>query len=976
MNLRIGDILHGFLLKDVRDLREIDSTGYWFEHVKTGAKLAYLANQDDNKNFVISFRTPPDDDTGLPHILEHSVLCGSRKYPLKEPMFELVKGSLYTFLNAFTASDRTMYPVASRNERDFVNLMDVYLDAVFYPNIHRDPLILRQEGWHYHLERREDEIRYNGVVYNEMKGAFSSPDQTLFRYVESSLFPDNCYGCESGGKPEAIPQLTQEQFRDFHRKYYHPSNSYIVFYGDGDIAAHLQFVDENYLRHFDRIEIDSAIRPQAPFAAPIRIEQAYPLSSEESEEGKTFFAQSYVLDKATDAESYLAFEILEYILLGTPSAPLKKALLNAGIAKDVFGVFSNSNLQTYLSIVAKYAGEDQGDHYAQIIRETLSRLVEDGLDPKLVEAAINKREFLLRESEVRSYPKGLLLTFKILDSWLYDSDPFVHVQYGATLQAIKEKASKRYFENLIRDHLLDNPHASMVALVPRKGLNEEAAAKLRAELREYQNSLTEAQLEEILAETAALKKKQTTPDTPEALASIPRLNLSDVNPLAEELPLVVDQLDGTTLLKHPVFTNRIAYLTLYFDSQTVPQDKLGYLALLSEVLAQVSTQRRDYSDLINEINLHTGGISFEVDALESPEDDSQYQPVFTVRGKALVSKFTQLTDLMSEILLETRFDEDFRLREILRQIKSEISAMLMSSGHSVAIRRLHSYHSPLYRYLERVSNVDMIRFLMDLERNTEERLPEIRENLLDVYRLVIRRPELRVSLACEDDDLTGLRPQLSGFLGKLEAVPVPRQDYVFDTVAGNEGFITPANIQYVVKGYNFRKLGYGFDGSISVLSNVIQLGFLLPNVRIQGGAYGAFCSFARNGISYFGSYRDPNLRETAAAFDRIPEFVDSLNLNERELVNYILGVISQQDMPLTPSQKSERAARNHLRGMTREMIQSQRDQIRGTKLDALRAFSPAIRKMMDKNLICVLGNEEKIRSCADMFDSLVNLFKE
>jgi Zn-dependent M16 (insulinase) family peptidase len=727
------------------------------------------------------------------------------------------------------------------------------------------------------------------------------------------------------------------------------------------------------LKEFDRIAIDSTIHLQKPFTQPVEVVHEYPLSSEDSEEGKAYLAINKVIGPVVDPETYLAFGILEYILLGTPSAPLKKALLNAGIAKDIYGDFSNNSLQTYFSIFAKYADPNDAGKFRTIVRETLTRLADKGLDPKLVEAAINKKEFHLREAEIRSYPKGLFYAFKLLDSWLYDGDPFMHIQYGETLRKIKGRLG--YFEELIRKYLLDNPHGSFVSLVPRKGLNEENAEKLRSKLAEFRASLSEAEIDAILEETAALHQKQITPDSPEALASIPRLQLADVNREAEELPLQVESLEGKELLTHPQFTNQIAYLSLYFDSRTVPQDKLPYLSLLPQVLGQVSTTARDYSDLINEINLHTGGISFDTDAMETSSDDSEYSPRVIVRTKALVSKFPQLISLLNEIIHNTRFDEDFRLREILRQAKADIGGYLMSAGHIAVMRRLHSYHSPMYRYLERMNNVEQIRFIMDMEKNLEENLPLIRQNLEEVFHLVFRAENLRISLAAETDDLPKLRAPLAGLIRGMDSTVVPVHEYVFESGNTNEGFVTPANVQYVAKGYNFRKLGHEYSGSAAVLSNVIQLGYLLAKVRIQGGAYGAFCGFSHNGISFFCSYRDPHLRNTLKVYDELPDFVESINLTDRELLNYILGVISQQDMPLSPSQKAERVTRYHFRGLTREKNQAIRDQILGTRVEQLRAFAPVLRRMMGKNVICVLGNEGKLRENADLFGALINLFK-
>lgn len=692
--MKISDVLAYELLKEER-LEDIRSTGYLLRHKKSGARVLLISNQDENKVFNIAFRTPPSDSTGVAHILEHSVLCGSREFPLKDPFVELVKGSLNTFLNAMTYPDKTMYPVASCNERDFQNLMHVYLDAVFYPNIYEKEEIFRQEGWSYQLENQDSPLEYNGVVYNEMKGVFSSAEESLEREIFSRLFPDTAYGVESGGDPNVIPELTYENFLDFHRRYYHPSNSYIYLYGNMDMAEKLDWMDKAYLNRFDAICVDSKIGMQKAFDNPVDYTMEYPILDGEPEEGNTYLSWNTVVGIGTDVKLNLSFQVLEYALLGAPGAPLKQALLDAKIGKDVIGSYNDGIYQPFFSVMVKNAKTEDKERFLDIIRETLQKLVGEGLDKKSLEAGINYFEFRFREADYASYPKGLMYGIDVYDSWLYDEEkPFDYLKLLPVYAELKQETDTGYFESLIRTWLLDNPHTAVVTAVPKKGLAAQREKEIKEKLSKIKTGFTEEKLQEIAAFTKHLQEFQEEKESPEALASIPRLQRSDIRKEAVEIKNRAYDCGGTKVLHHDIFTNGIAYLDLYFNTGSVPDEYVPYLGLLKSVLGYVDTGRYSYGELFNEINAQTGGIRCGVSAHEREEEQDDCWRYFGIRAKCLYPKLDFVFEMINEILHSSRMDDTKRLYEIVASQKSRLQMSLGSAGHSTAMQRATSYFSP------------------------------------------------------------------------------------------------------------------------------------------------------------------------------------------------------------------------------------------------------------------------------------------
>lgn len=972
--MKKGNIYHGFRLEKENKINDINSIAQIFYHEKSGARLLYLKNDDDNKVFSITFRTPPEDSTGVAHIVEHSVLCGSRQFPMKEPFVELVKGSLNTYLNAMTFPDKTMYPVASRNEKDFQNLMNVYLDAVFYPNIGDCPETLMQEGWHYELENKDAEITYKGVVYNEMKGVFSSPDALLDQKIFEALFPDTAYGVESGGDPDDIPKLTQEQFIQFHKQYYHPANSYIFLYGDLDILEKLKFLDEAYLNSFEKIQVSSQVTLQPAFPEKVELISDYPITPTDSTEDKTFMSMNFVLGKATDSEMCLAFQILEYLLLETPAAPLKKALIEAKIGKDVGGTFVRSILQPTFGIVVTSTNESEKEKFIRVVDTELKRLVTEGIDKKLIEACINIFEFTLREANYGSRPKGLVYNIKCMDSWLYDESPFIHLEYTGILEKIKMGLTTNYFEKLIQQHLLDNNHQSLVILRPKHGLAEEKDEEIRKELAKYKASLSSEEIDQLIAQTTQLRIRQQTPDSPEALATIPLLTLADLEKNAEELPLVKKEELGVPVLLHTHYTNQIAYVNFYFNTRSVPQESLPYIYLLAEILGKVATEQYGYGELSNEININTGGIGFDAAVYTENGNDEEYVPKFIVKGKSLVDKLPQLFKLFEEMMIQSRFDNSKRIYELVQEIKSNWDMTLFRRGQQLVANRVLSYVSPIAQYNE-VGMLLFYDFIADLEKNFMEKYEELSSNLEMVSKLIFNKKNLLVSVTVEEKNYLKFKESFSEFVGCLTSGKTSIEQYKFEVSERNEGLMTSGKVQYVVKGANFKKLGHSYHGSLKVLETILRYDYLWTRIRVQGGAYGAFAKFERNGNMVFGSYRDPNLTETLAVYDDTALYLRNFAVDEREMTKYVIGTMSQLDTPLSSSQKGERAANYYIRNISQAQIQKERNEILETRQTDICKLASLVDDAMKQNYLCVFGNEQKIKENQSIFARVTSVLK-
>ena len=969
--------LAAYELLQEHHLKDLQSEGYILKHKKSGAKVVLLSNNDENKVFSIGFRTPPKDSTGLPHILEHSVLCGSKRFPSKDPFVELVKGSLNTFLNAMTYPDKTVYPIASCNAKDFQNLMHVYMDAVFYPNIYEHDEIFRQEGWSYKLDSADGKLEYNGVVYNEMKGAFSSPEGVLDRVVLNSLFPDTSYRNESGGDPEVIPELTYEQFLEFHRKYYHPSNSYIYLYGDMDMAEKLEWLDKEYLSQFDAIEIDSEIKKQEAFTERKEVEISYSVSSNESEEDNTYLSYNKVIGTSLDRNLYLAFEILDYALLSAPGAPLKKALVDAGIGRDIMGSYDNGIYQPVFSIVAKNANIEQKEEFISVIESTLKAIVENGMDKKAIEAGINYHEFRYREADFGNFPKGLMYGLQIFDSWLYDDEkPFIHLDAIETFDFLKKQVNTDYFEQLIQKYLLDNTHASIVVVKAEKGRTARLEKELDEKLQAYKASLSKEEVDKLVERTAQLIAYQEEPSTEEELKTIPVLEREDIS--REIAPIYNEEkyYNDTLMIYHNIETNGIGYVDLLFDLSAVPAGMLFYVGILQSVLGIIDTKNYEYGELFNEINVHTGGIgtSLEMYPDVTKAKEKEFKATFEMKSKALYNKLPVAFAMMKEILVNSKLDDEKRLKEILDMTKSRLQMRFQSAGHLTSALRAMSYASPLAKFKDITNGIGFYQTVNDICEHFDEKKEELIQNLQKLCKILFRADNMMISYTASEEGLTNMDKFIADLKVDLYKENVESTPCVLHCEKKNEGFKTSSKVQYVARAGNFIDQGVDYTGALQILKVILSYDYLWQNVRVKGGAYGCMSSFNRLGDGYFVSYRDPNLEKTNEIYEGITDYLRNFNVTDRDMTKYIIGTISNIDQPMNPVAKGDRSLNLYMNRVSKEMIEMERKQILDATQEDIRQLADIVEAVLNANQLCVIGGEEKIEEQKSLFDEIKDLF--
>ena len=962
------DRISAYEITKEEDLKDIRSKGWLLRHKKTGARIMLIENDDENKVFNIAFRTPPKNSTGVAHILEHSVLCGSKEFPLKDPFVELVKGSLNTFLNAMTYPDKTCYPVASCNDQDFQNLMHVYLDAVFYPNIYQKEEIFRQEGWSYQLEKPEGPLKYNGVVYNEMKGAFSSPDEVLEREIMNSLFPDTPYGCESGGDPDHIPELSYEEFLEFHKTYYHPSNSYIYLYGNMDMAEKLEFLDEHYLSAFEKLEIDSSIPMQPAFEKRRDLTMEYPISESENSEGNSYLAYSTVVGEAADTLTAVAFEVLDYALLSAPGAPLKQALLDAGIGMDVYGSYDDGIRQPYFDVIAKGTDPDKKDRFLEIIQSTLSDIVKNGVNKKTLQAGINYMEFRYREADFSSWPKGLMYGLDIFGSWLYsDEKAFSHVQILPVFEKLKSLLNQGYFEELIQKYLLDNPHGSVITLVPSKGLAARREQALAEKLQKQLEDMTKEERNGLVEKTKSLVAYQESEEEPGSEKCIPMLKREDIKKEAAGFTNQELDVDGSLFLYHEVPTNGIAYLDLMFDLKKLSPEKVPYVGLLKSILGYVDTEHYSYGELSDEINAQTGGIASGIEVFDRVDSIDEYKAAFSITGKAMYSNIDVLFRMIREILNTSKLSDTKRLYEIIARVKSRAQANLVSAGHCTAVLRGASYSSPMAVFQDAMSGVAYYQFIENLEKEFDSRKEELVDTLRELMAEILRPEYLCVSYTGERESLNEVMDQVKALKMTLHTEPVKTSSEPMHCVKKNEGFTTSGQVQYVARTGNFRKKGYEYTGVLDILKVALSYDYLWMNLRVKGGAYGCMSGFKRSGESYFVSYRDPHLKRTLEIYEGIPEYVRTFQADEREMTKYIIGTISGKDIPRTPKMQGSISKTAYFCGVSEEMIQKERDQILNAQAEDIHALAPIIAAILSDDALCVVGSETAIKKEQEIF---------
>lgn len=971
--MTIHDLAEYEILDEHR-VEDVQSDGFILRHKKSGARIAILSNNDDNKVFYIGFRTPPEDETGVPHIIEHTTLCGSKKFPVKDPFIELAKGSLNTFLNAMTYPDKTVYPIASCNDQDFKNLMDVYLDAVFNPNITKYEEIFKQEGWHYELTGKDDELKINGVVYNEMKGAYSSPDEVLSSQIYRSLFPDNTYSKDSGGNPEYIPKLTYEAYLDFYHKYYHPSNSYIYLYGDMDVVERLEWLDKEYLSLYDYKKVNSEINKQPAFDKIKNVEAQYSITMDDSQENKTYLSYNRVVGDTLDEMLYQAFDVLDYALVSSPGAPVKQALIDAGIGDDVYGSYDAGILQPVFSFVAKNANASQADEFESIIENTLKEVVKTGINKEALLAGINSSEFKFREADFGQFPKGLLFGLNCLDSWLFDDmKPFIHLECLGTFAKLRKAVDTDYFEKLIQEYLLDNTHGSSVTVKPKRGLGNEREEVLAKELSDYKASLSDEEIKKLIEDTEHLKKYQEEPSSDEDLRKLPMLTRADMKKNAMPFSNIEDELLDVKVVRHDIESNGIDYISFLFDAGDFAQSELGYLGFFTNALGLVSTEKYSYTDLANATNIYTGGISTGTASHPDIKDRNNFVFKFEVKLKVLEKNLDKALELMEQMLLSSDFTDTKRLGELVAQIKARLQANLSSSGHLVAAMRSMSSFSRYALYQDELKGVAFYRSICRIEKELSESPKSVSDKLAAIAKKLFARNRMLISFTGNNEAYGNAKPSLEKVIAGFDKMSAVGNQAEVHFNTAKEAFIDASQIQYVAKTGDFICEGYEYTGALRLLRIILSYDYLWINVRVKGGAYGCMNTFLRSGESYFVSYRDPNLSDTLDVYDRIPEYIKSFSPDERDMTKYIIGTFSALDTPMNPEAKGSRSLSAYLEGITYEQIQKERNEILNAQPEDIRRLADLVEAVLKKDSICVIGNENMIKESAGLFENVEKL---
>ena len=966
--------MDAYELVESKALKDLNSEALVYRHKRSGARVIFIKNDDNNKVFSIAFRTPSTASNGVQHITEHSVLCGSGKYPAKEPFVELAKGSLNTFLNAMTYPDKTVYPVASCNLTDYKNLTDVYLDAVFYPNTYKKPEIFKQEGWHY--ESDGENVTLNGVVFNEMKGAYSSPDDVLEHGILEALFPESSYRYDSGGNPEIIPTLTYEDFLSFHKNHYHPANSYIYMYGDLDIEERLEYLDREYLGKFDKADFtfDTAVPEQREFEAPVRKSYPYAVLPEEAGDNKAYLSYSWIIGKAVDDELCLAADILDYVLVSAPGAVLKQRLLDEGIATDISSAFETSLYQPVFSVIAKNADEKDADRFEKIINDVLLEVMDKGFDEDMLLAGINSLEFKYREADFGHYPKGLIYNLAMLDSWIYDdSKPFIHVESGDTFEKFKNMDRQSYFKDIVKKNLIDNNTAANVMLVPDTGLDERRRKAEEQRIKEYTDTLSAEDMQKLKEDTEDLKLYQGTPSTDEELETIPLLSLEDMDKEPIPVEYELGDINGTEFVKEEIFTNSIYYITFAFEAKHVTDEMLPYMGLLNIVSGLMDTADHSYTDLNSAVNKNTGGIFSDISIRRNVDNYDEMRIFFDVKEKCLYDKLEETVDLTKEIIFKTDFSDKKRLKEIIAKTVSQLEDSVLAAGHTTAASVALSQFSTSRYFGSVTRGYEFFRFLKSLDENFEDRADDAIAKLNELTALIFNKDSLIINLTADKQGLERAQKTIAEFTESLPQVDPRVAERKFTKSNKRVGLTSPAQVNFVARAGNFRDAGLEYTGAMKVLKTILSYEYLWQNVRVQGGAYGCMSEFGRSGDSFFVSYRDPKLKETEEIFMNASEYVKSFTVTRRDMDKYIIGTIGSLDTPLTPSSKGARAFDAYLKNVTTDLLRKERAEVLGCDEAAIRALAPAIKAVMDQGHFCAVGNAGVIEENKDSFDEVKTL---
>lgn len=962
--------MKNYRLIEEKQIEEVASLCRVYRHEKTGAQILTLENKDENKAFGIGFRTPPKKGDGVAHIVEHCVLSGSRKYRTREPFMDLIKASMQTFLNAMTYPDKTIYPVSSRNKKDFYHLMDVYLDAVFYPRMYEKKEIFLQEGWHYEMEDADAPLTYNGVVYNEMKGVYSSAENIVSDGITFSLHEQSSYGVDSGGDPQVIPTLSYEEFLDFHRKYYHPSNSYIYLYGDMDMEEALGYIDREYLCHFEQKKVDSEILLNEPFTERREAEITFSASKEEMGENKDYLALAWCLGTSENKLDVFMRSLLSELLIDAEAAPLKRALLDAQLGEDVYAETSTSKTLD-LSLLVKNTDVKKAEQFINIVEDTLKKIVQEGIDRDLLMATLNRFEFSFREGG--GTQKAIIYYARALNSWLYDKSPLEALSYDDTIAYIREHIDEGFVEQYVEEKLLNNNYSLLLRATPQLNKNKQQEEELQEKLAQYKASLSKEEQQAIMDEHKALVEFQMTEDDAEAKATIPSLELSDIKPGVTRYEVREQKVGDNTFLTLPQATNGIAYLYIAHDLSHLTKEELPIVGLLSSLIGKVDTQNYSYEVLNNEIYKATGGIGVSATAHPAPTDSQHFFPRMLLSIKALVPQMKRGLELAEEIIHRSDFSDKKRVKEILFMVKSSIESTMLQSAHAITMEVVKSYYSPFSDYMQQMNGLESYFYLKELLANFDERWETFSAQLQEVYGKIFLRENAVGSLTTEEKELEQILPMCAEYMATLCPAHWEKADYPFAPQRKNQAFYTTSNVNYVSKGYSLSLLNERYKGSLTVLSNVLNSSYLHYHIRAKGGAYGGGITMGRTGDVATYSYRDPNLKNTVEIYDGMGKAVSQLEMTSEELKDYIIGSMNSFDPLLTPDLIGSLALARYITGSSYELLERQKQEALSTTVEELRSYGSLLEELMKQNYICVIGNEEDIRENGSLFHDIISL---
>lgn len=962
--------MKNYELIEEKYIDEVSSNCKVYTHTNTGAKVLTLSNDDNNKAFGIGFRTPPVRGNGVCHIVEHCVLSGSRKYKTKELFMDLIKSSQQTFLNAMTFPDKTIYPISSRNKKDFYNLMDVYLDAVFYPMMHEEEKIFLQEGWHYEIKDRDDDLKYNGVVYNEMKGVYSSAENIVADEMSFNLHENSSYGVDSGGDPALIPTLSYEEFKNYHKKYYHPSNSYIYLYGDLDMEEALEFIDKNYLSDFEKINLNSEIILNEEYQKVKDVDITFSASKEEVTENSDFLARGWTIGYQTSKMDVFMRDFLTSVLIESESAPLKRAILDAGIGEDVYTETSTS-LPLDLSIIVKNTNADKKEEFLKIIDEKLRELVDNGIDRDLLDATLNRYEFIFREGGGNQ--KAIIYFIRALNSWLYDKSPLDSLYYIDVLNEVREKLDDKFVEKYIEEKLLNNKYALNLVASPEIDKNEKQDEIVRKELAKFKETLSEKELDEMIKKSNDLIKYQMAEDSEEAKKTIPTLELSDIDKDITEYKVVEDEIEGIKYLKSIEDTNKIVYTDICHDIAFVNEDEIETMSLLTSLLPLIDTKNYSYEELNNEIYKYTGGIYFSPSVYVDSKDNKKYSVKLNIKMKSLAKNVSKGLELIDEIIENSILDSKKRIKELIYIMKSRIESNMLMNGHQMVISIVKSYFSEGSAYQSHIGGIDYYEFLTDLLENFDERWDNLLKDFNSLYQKLFNRENLIISVTGEEKDLDNIKKDFKDYIEELDSEKTVVGSFDFKDKNKNEGYYITSNVVYVSKGYDLTKLGQKYVGDLTVLANILNSSFLHNEIRAKGGAYGGGITILRTATLATYSYRDPNLKNTVEVYDKIGDFVKNLKISDEDLKNFIIGSMNTFDPLLSPEQIGELNLARYITNLSTEDVKKSKEEALNTNVEKLRSFGEVIDKAMKKNYLAVIGSESKIRENEELFKEIKSI---